>query len=275
MAAQAKWIEVTKQQQNSNSPHDLSSNTMTPLPTESENNAELQFLDLDQHKSPATVAWALMQKNTASEDQINFMSLLVAPMQKAWLERPCGTHVLPPVSNTHYCRVIGLGGGGCGKSWMLNRMIRPLIRICFTASILITLFAPQMLEHGGFSAEPFMQLAASEPKPLCTHTPALLLTGDTKKRLESALQHVACVAGDEVSQVSAPLLHASNLRFMYARMWKHSLNAALYMQPSNWYGKTFAVLLLGDFFQLPPVPESSSLLEPALHAAHEQKQGVT
>ena len=170
MAAQAKWIEVTKQQQNSNSPHDLSSNTMTSLPTESENNAELQFLDLDQHKSPATVAWALMQKNTASEDQINFMSLLVAPMQKAWLERPCGTHVLPPVSNTHYCRVIGLGGGGCGKSWMLNRMIRPLIRICFTASILITLFAPQMLEHGGFSAEPFMQLAASEPKPLCTHT---------------------------------------------------------------------------------------------------------
>ena len=57
------------------------------------------------------------------------------------------------------------------------------------------------------------------------HTPALLLTGDKKKRLESALQHVACVAGDEVSQVSAPLLHASNLRFMYARMWKHSLNA--------------------------------------------------
>lgn len=39
----------------------------------------------------------------------------------------------------------------------------------FTASILITLFAPQMLEHGGFSAGPFMQLAASEPKPLCTH----------------------------------------------------------------------------------------------------------
>jgi len=52
---------------------------------------------------------------------------------------------------------------------MLNHMIRPLIRIFFTASILITFFAPQMLEHGGFSAEPFMQLAASEPKPLCTH----------------------------------------------------------------------------------------------------------
>jgi hypothetical protein len=122
---------VTKKQQNLNSSDDLSSHTLTPLPTESENNAELQFLDLDQQKSPATVAWALMQKNTASEDQINFMSLLVAPMQKAWLERPCGTHVLPPVSNTHYCRVIGLGGGGCGKSWMLNHMIRPLIRIFF------------------------------------------------------------------------------------------------------------------------------------------------
>ena len=66
MAAQAKWIEVTKKQQNLNSSDDLSSHTLTPLPTESENNAELQFLDLDQQKSPATVAWALMQKFTAS-----------------------------------------------------------------------------------------------------------------------------------------------------------------------------------------------------------------
>ena len=48
MAAQAKWIEVTKKQQNLNSSDDLSSHTLTPLPTESENNAELQFLDLDQ-----------------------------------------------------------------------------------------------------------------------------------------------------------------------------------------------------------------------------------
>lgn len=81
------------------------------------------------------------------------------------------------------------------------------------------------------------------------------------------------MAADEISQVGGPLLHASNLRFMYARMAKHCLDASRYMQPSQWYGACFAAILLGDFYQLPPVPESSSLLEPALRASHEQKQG--
>lgn len=159
---------------------------------------------------------------------------------KAWLERPCGTHVLPPVSNTHYCRVIGLGGGGCGKSWMLNHMIRPLIRIFSRHQFLLP-----SLRHKCWSTVDFRPGLSCSLRPRSQSRFAHTCSSDTKKRLESALQHVACVAGDEVSQVSAPLLHASNLRFMYACMWKHSLNTALYMQPSNW-------LLVWKNFRCPP-----------------------
>jgi hypothetical protein len=155
---------------------------------------------------------------------------------------------------------------------MLNKMIKPLITHFFPG---INSYYPICATNAGarlISGRTFHAACGlGAKKPL--HIPALLLEGDTQRKLEFSLQNVSCMAADEISQVGGQLLHASNLRFMYARMTKHCLDASRYMQPSQWYGACFAAILLGDFYQLPPVPESSSLFQPALHASHEQKQG--
>lgn len=83
MAAQTAWIDAAKKQEKT-AQFDTYQGAHEKYHQEhdqKERNTEL--IDLDDNECPANIAWYLMTKHTASEDQINFMSLLVAPMQKA------------------------------------------------------------------------------------------------------------------------------------------------------------------------------------------------
>ncbi len=78
---------------------------------------------------------------------------------------------------------------------------------------------------------------------------------------------------DELGCVHGPLLHADALRTTYGRSLRYSLDTTKYMQPQQTWGCLPAKILCGDFYQLPPVPASASLLTPAQGQSYEQQQG--
>eukprot|EP00959_Pyramimonas_sp_CCMP1952_P026399 554099-Pyramimonas_sp.AAC.1 len=59
-----------------------------------------------------------------------------------------------------------------------------------------------------------------------------------------------------------PLLHADALRTTYSRALRYNLDPAKYMRPQETWGRMAVKILCGDFYQLPPVPASASLLAP-------------
>lgn len=101
---------------------------------------------------------------------------------------------------------------------------------------------------------------------------SLHLTPEARKKMEATCKNTACLAVDEVSQAAAPLLHAASLRFSFGREIIHKLKLEHYLEASQTFGAIFCVILLGDFLQLPPVPEALSLLHPILHTTYEQQQ---
>ena len=99
------------------------------------------------------------------------------------------------------------------------------------------------------------------------------LKGKTRTKVEKITVPAAALAIDEVSQMSATMLHANAVRHTYGRAREHGLRVDEYMKVNELFGRMPVVLLSGDYLQLPPVPESSSVLWPALGAAYEHRQG--
>ena len=221
--------------------------------------------------TPAGYGWKLLETHTASEDQIGFLALLVEPMQRAWMEKPLHQTKLKPTSSQHFARIVGLGGGGCGKSWLLNKMVAPLINFFFEG-------------HNSYLAMCATNAGARHVKGRTVHVAsglnaasslkisALHMKEDARRKMEFTTKHTACLACDELSQVGGPLFHGCSLRFSIAREAYHKLDLAKYLEASQTFGAVFAVLLLGDFYQLPPVPEKTSLLYPVQFASYEQQQ---
>ena len=78
---------------------------------------------------------------------------------------------------------------------------------------------------------------------------------------------------DELGAVSGTLVHADALRKTYGRSLRYNLDATQYMKPQETWGRMPVKLLCGDFYQLPPVPASSSLLAPTTGQTYEHQQG--
>ena len=104
------------------------------------------LFDLDQiRQGPREVAWQLVQSAGLNADQIHAVALIAWPMQQKWEEHR-GTEesmltlaksvenqlaLLPLVGVL--VRLLLVGGGGCGKSRIINRVVSPLLR-CFYGS---------------------------------------------------------------------------------------------------------------------------------------------
>ena len=78
---------------------------------------------------------------------------------------------------------------------------------------------------------------------------------------------------DELGCVSGSLLHADALRKTYGRSLQHDLQTTAYMKPQETWGRMAAKILCGDFYQLPPVPATASLLAPTKGQTYEHQQG--
>ena len=78
---------------------------------------------------------------------------------------------------------------------------------------------------------------------------------------------------DELGAISGALLHADALRKTYGRSLRYNLQPTDYMKPQETWGRFAAIILCGDFLQLPPVPASGSLMAPVAGQSYEHLQG--
>ena len=93
-------------------------------------------------------------------------------------------------------------------------------------------------------------------------TARLRLNPQAQKKLNRLTSTAGVDVIDEVGAVPGSSLHADALRATYGRALRHNLDPTKYMQPQETWGRMLAQILCGDFYQLPPVPASSSLLAP-------------
>ena len=75
---------------------------------------------------PAHVTWKLLTKFPFNQEQIELIALLIYPLQQYWENRSNKeTYTLPP--DVPLVRAILMGGGGCGKSTLILRVLKPML----------------------------------------------------------------------------------------------------------------------------------------------------
>ena len=225
-------------------------------------------------QGPKVVALDLVDKAKCTEEQTDAVALLTLSLQRRFDERPDKTTFKLPVAtpdNNH--RAIWLGGGGCGKTRTLEKVVEPLAEVYFGTL--------------GYSAAASSNAAAQNlgDRGRTLHNANGLLFGDslqtarlrlnekTTKKMDRLAGDLGVDVIDELGTVQAEMLHADALRKTYGRARRHNLDPTLYMKPQETWGRMPVKLLSGDFYQLPPVPNSASLLASSQKQSYEHMQG--
>ena len=104
-------------------------------------------------------------------------------------------------------------------------------------------------------------------------TARLRLNPQSQQKMDRLAGNLGVEVIDELGCVPGDLLHADALRKTYGRSLRHGLDSTLYMKPTETWGRMAAKILSGDFYQLPPVPASASLLANPSGQSYEHQQG--
>jgi hypothetical protein len=170
-------------------------------------------------------------------------------------------------------RVAIIGGGGCGKTTLMQLVVVPTLRTFFEK---VVLTAPSNRAARAFDprAKTLHSTAGMKPHD-SMRTSSLHIKSDTmRKRMEANQTNAGAWVHDEALQTSAPLLQAAALRTTYARQHKYGLDTACYAQPDQIFGRISFLAICGDHLQLPPVSKSSGLLAPIENTSDEHKVGA-
>ena len=221
-------------------------------------------------QGPAAVAWHLCQLANLNEEQVDAVALVARQLQNMWPHRT--EQGFLPASWAHEnLAVMFLGGGGCGKTHTILNVIKPLVECYFGRDG----FEGQCPSNagarlfGGRTVHSSIGLSATSSLKV----ERLSLKGKARTKVEQIGGPAGALVIDEVSQLSAPLLHANALRHTYGRARRHGLEVNRYLTSNELFGRMPVVILSGDYLQLPPVPESSSVLWAQTNASYEHRQG--
>ena len=171
----------------------------------------------------------------------------------------------------HILRMLLLGGGGCGKSRIVNLVLTALFvefwgpRGCVKA-------APSNKAARGILGKTLHVVAKLGGTPLNIMN---LKCGAPAVR---ALAYLWAPCGafiiDEAPQGAAALYHAVAYRSCIGRRDAHEMELADYAEPSQTFGAMPIVVECGDELQLPPVPASAGLFAEQRQASTEHLAGV-
>jgi len=244
-----------------------------------ESTAEWAWIDVpDLMQGPAHVAELIMAKNAALEkpfilndEQKNLYALWVSRLQHGFLLRSDKTHHWLDAA-TVLLDIIVDGGGGCGKTMLINKFFVPLCRAFYGARGVV-LNAPSNKAARGIGGKT-MHAAQGLTPDSSLRTAALALKPETRRKLECIYLPAGVQIIDEYSMLLAVLNHAGALRSTYAREARYKLKREDYAMKHERFGRMAVLLYAGDHLQLPPVPKSASLLAPLQGTSQEHKVGA-
>ena len=253
----------------------------------------------DMAQGPGHVAWKfiLACKNEQppivfNEEQLDCMALQIWDIENAFRERASGvtspavlpgSHVLAGGQTqevrTKYLlpndlglpRALFAGGGGCGKTTMLEKVICPTYETFFELTARAT---PSNKSARLFKAKTVHSLNGFTPSD-SLRTVNIRIRNDTmRKRTQAVHEKCGALFIDEYGQLPATLYHASCLLWTIARQSRYNLRLENYHKPRETSGRISKKILSGDHLQLPPVPKSASLMANIEGTSDEQKAGA-
>ena len=152
------------------------------------------------------------------------------------------------------------GGGGCGKTMLINYFFVPVCRAFFGPTGVV-LAAPSNKAARGIHGKTLHSLLGFTPES-SLRTSALALTSQKRVKAERTFLSAGALLNDEFSMIAGALIHAASLIATFARETKFRLRREDYALPRLHFGRMAFVAWAGDHLQLPPVPKKtlSSLL---------------
>ena len=167
-------------------------------------------------------------------------------------------HVTLPLKGRRL-RILLYGGGGCGKTRIINYVLSKLFRRFYgDKGLILTAFsnkASRLIR--GKTSHTLTKLRGGQSLSM----PRLRVQNDTERRTLAAVWAPAgALVKDEFTQQPGSLEHAIAVRATYGRERNHNLKCEEYARPEANYASIPYVITAGDPLQFPPVPGTSSLL---------------
>ena len=217
---------------------------------------------------PAAFAKHLVEAATLNKDQRAPVAIVAKDMQSAW-----EVQGKPKQMKAHgrILRMLLLGGGGCGKSHIVNLVLTALF-LQFWGPCGCVKAAPSNKAARGILGRTLHVVAKLRGSSLN------MLNLRCSSAVQSALAYLWAPCGaliiDEAPQGAAALYHAVALRSCHGRASAHGIEVADYAEPAQTFGAMPIVIECGDELQLPPVPASAGLFADLSNVATEHLAGV-
>ena len=156
-------------------------------------------------------------------------------------------------------RLLFYGGGGCGKTRIINSVLAKLFRRFYgEKGLVLNAFAnkPARLIRGKTTHGLIKRRGGQS-----LNIAQLRVQSEKERRALAAVWAPAgALVKDEFTQQPGALEHALVVRAMYGRERYHDLRCEDYARPRTNYAALPYVVTAGDPLQFPPIPASSSLL---------------
>ena len=211
------------------------------------------------------------EKKILTDEQKLVFALWVDNMQEAWLKRPDPEkHYLPP--DTWILDMILDGGGGCGKTMLINCFIVPLCK-AFWGPAGVVCATTSNKAAVGIRGKTFHSLLGLTPDS-SMRTSQLALTNKNRVKLEKTFLNMGALIKDEFSMMAGQMNHAGSLLATYARESEYRLVREDYAKPRERWGRVATMLDAGDHLQLPPVPKKNSVIARLENTSQEHRVGA-
>ena len=199
----------------------------------------------EQQQGPAAVAKCLAEEASLNRDQLGFVAMIAVTLQSAWEALPAAANGILPKNET-LLRSLLIGGGGCGKTRIINRVLRPLFSAFFGPNAVQTQ-APSNKAARQIHGKT-MHSANKLRVDSSLRTVHLRLTSATRKSLELSTVPLGAMILDEFSQCIGQMLHADSLRKTYGRQSAYDLELHRYAEPQETWGRMPVVIIAGMLF---------------------------